>query len=82
MYELKKKLERYKSVGTWHSSYEKKNVPGRSLTKDEKHSFKGLSEENRVLKMFGPKRKQGTETRRNWIIVRFMTCTPRQISLR
>ena len=87
MYELKKigKLLTSKSVGTGPKSYEKikKNSRGRGLTKDEKHCFKGLSVENRVLKkMFGPKRKQGTETWRNWIIGRFMTCTSRQISLR
>ena len=39
MYELKKigNLLRSKSVGTWPSSYEKKNLPGRGLTKVEKH---------------------------------------------
>jgi len=40
MYELKKKIGKVfasKSVGTGPSSYEKKNLPGRGLTKIEKH---------------------------------------------
>jgi hypothetical protein len=39
MYELKKivKFLTSKSVGTGPSSYEKKNLPGRGLTKVEKH---------------------------------------------
>jgi len=39
MYELNKngKVFMSKSVGTVPSSYEKKNLPGRSLTKVEKH---------------------------------------------
>jgi len=39
MYELKKngKVLTSKSVGTGPSSYEKKNLPGRGLTKVEKH---------------------------------------------
>ena len=40
MYELKKKIGKAltsKSVGTGPSSYEKKNLPGRGLTKVEKH---------------------------------------------
>ena len=40
MYELKKKIGKIftsKSVGTGPSSYEKKNLPGRGLTKVEKH---------------------------------------------
>jgi len=40
MYELKKKIGKVftsKFVGTGPSSYEKKNLPGRSLTKVEKH---------------------------------------------
>ena len=40
MHELKKKIGkvfRSKSVGTGPSSYEKKNLPGRGLTKVEKH---------------------------------------------
>ena len=40
MYELKKKIGEVltsKSVGNGPSSYEKKNLPGRSLTKVEKH---------------------------------------------
>jgi len=44
MYELKKILERYLPsifVGTGPSSY-KKNLPGRGLTKVEKHWFKEL----------------------------------------
>ena len=45
MYELKKigKLLASKSVGTGPSSYEKKNLPGRGLTKVEKHCFRALS---------------------------------------
>ena len=41
MYELKKiaKVFTSKFVGTGPSSYEKKNLPGRSLTKVEKHWF-------------------------------------------
>jgi len=45
MYELKK-MERYgklftsKFVGTRPSSYEKKNLPGRGLTKVKKHCCK------------------------------------------
>ena len=41
MYEVKKigKLLKSKSVGTGPSSYEKKNLPGRGLTKVEKHCF-------------------------------------------
>jgi len=39
MYELKKigKVFTSKFVGTGHSSYEKKNLPGRGLTQVEKH---------------------------------------------
>ena len=39
MYELKKigKVFMSKFVGTWPSSYKKKNLLGRSLTKVEKH---------------------------------------------
>ena len=40
MYELKKNIGKVftsKFVGTGHSSYEKKNLPGRGLTKVEKH---------------------------------------------
>ena len=43
MYELKKKIGKVltsKSVGTGPSSYEKKNLPGRGLTKDEKHCYR------------------------------------------
>jgi hypothetical protein len=41
MYELKKVGEVFTSkfVGTGPSSYEKKNLPGRALTKVEKHCF-------------------------------------------
>jgi len=42
MYELKKKIGKLltsKSVGTGPSFYEKKNLPGRGLTKVEKHCF-------------------------------------------
>jgi len=39
MYELKNgKVFTNKSVGTWPSSYEKTNLPGRGLTNVEKHS--------------------------------------------
>jgi len=42
MYELKKigKLFTRKFAGTGPSSYKKKNLPGRGLTKVEKHWFK------------------------------------------
>jgi len=41
MYELKNgKVFTSKFVGTGPSSYEKKNLPGRGLTKVEKHWFK------------------------------------------
>jgi hypothetical protein len=42
MYEIKRKIGKVltsKSVGARPSSYEKKNVPGRGLTKVEKHWF-------------------------------------------
>jgi len=41
MYELKKigKVLTNKSVGTGRSSYEKNNLPGRGLTKFEKHCY-------------------------------------------
>jgi len=44
MYELKKKLKVFTSkfVGTGPSSYEKKNLPGRGLTKVEKHWSRGI----------------------------------------
>jgi len=42
MYELKKigKVFTSKFVGTGPSSYKKKNLPGRGLTKVEKHCYK------------------------------------------
>ena len=43
MYELKKKIGKIvtsKFVGTGPSSYKKKNLPGRGLTKFEKHCSK------------------------------------------
>ena len=42
MYELKKngKVFTSKSVGTGPSSYEKKNLPGRGLTKVQKHWYR------------------------------------------
>ena len=45
MYELKKigKVFTSKFVGTGPSSYEKKNLPGRGLTKVEKHCFRRVS---------------------------------------
>ena len=46
MYELKKKIGKVltsKSVGTGPSSYEKKNLPGRGLTKVEKHWCRDMS---------------------------------------
>ena len=42
------KVLKSKSVGTGPSSYEKKNLPGRGLTKVEKHWFK-LRVEGREL---------------------------------
>ena len=44
MYEFKKngKLLTSKSVGTGPSSYEKKNLPGRGLTKVENQWYTGL----------------------------------------
>jgi len=44
MYELKKigKVFTSKFVGTGPSSYKKKNLPGRGLTKVEKHCSSGL----------------------------------------
>jgi len=44
MYELKKngKVFTSKSVGTGPSSYEKKNLPGRGLSKVEKHWYRWL----------------------------------------
>jgi len=40
---LKKKNWKGKSVGTGSSSYEKKNLPGRGLTKVEKHYSNAFS---------------------------------------
>jgi hypothetical protein len=46
MYKLKKigKVFRSKFVGTGPSSYEEKNLPGRGLTKVEKHCSRVLSD--------------------------------------
>jgi len=45
MYELKKngKVFTSKIVGTWPSSYEKKNSPGRGLTKVQKQFRRGYT---------------------------------------
>ena len=51
MYELKKigKVFTSKFVGTGPSSYEKKNLPGRGLTKVEKHWILGLMGEKGLM---------------------------------
>jgi len=56
MYEIKRKIGKVltsKSVGARPSSCEKKNVPGRGLTKVEKHWFCGRRREVRGLVALG-----------------------------
>jgi len=54
MYELKKigKVFTSKSVGTGPSSYENKNLPGRGLTKVQKHCCKGMKNRQAALVVF------------------------------
>jgi hypothetical protein len=58
MYELKKtgKVFTSKFVGTGPSSYKKKDLPGRGLTKVEKHWCRVWSSERKVIISGGKRR--------------------------